>query len=239
MSDVPEPVKPGKVIRAISHLWLVPKREYLRRFRIGRTVHENVAGLMLVVLPEVFNPVVFRTGKYFAEQLHEMTLPNAGITQGGRAIDLGCGSGILAVTAAKLGYHVDAVDLNDEAVKCTGLNASRSDVADRIAVMHGDLFEPVANSRYDLVLFSPPSFRGEPTSKFDLCWRAADIFERFSAELPNRLNAGGQALVLQTSDGDEKGLLQAMSSSGLRIDIAARKHFGVEILTIYRLTQTV
>lgn len=58
---------------------------------------------------------------------------------GERIIDYGCGSGILAIAAAKLGAsHVDAVDNDAQAITATAMNAKQNDVAD---VVHGYLPE--------------------------------------------------------------------------------------------------
>jgi methylase of polypeptide subunit release factors len=222
------------LVNFLSLLWLIPKREYLRRFRFGRTVLEKVAGNDVVVLPDVFNPVIFRTGKYFAEVLRDVPLQ---LADGGTpcALDLGSGTGVLGLVMARRGFVVDAVDINPEAARCIRLNVLLNQLDGTINVHFGDLFEPVAGRRYDLITFSPPSFRGEPTSKFDLSWRSRDVFERFATALPAALKSGGIAYVLQTSHGDEPGLVRALLASGLEVDILSRKHFGVEIFTIYRL----
>ena len=235
MSELPQLVKPNPMVRAACLLWMLPKRALLRRFRVGRTVVERVSGLDLVILPDVFNPVVFRTGRFFAESLEALLPADRDAEVERTALDLGTGSGIGAITAAKLGYSVDAVDLNDEAVRCARDNAERNNVGASTRVFHGDLFAPLLRKTYDLILFNPPSFRGKPASKFELCWQAEDVFERFAAELPGWLAEDGQALVIQTSDGDEEGLIAALAETGLSVSIAKRRHFGVEILTIYRL----
>jgi methylase of polypeptide subunit release factors len=212
----------------------LPKREYLRRYRLGRTVRERVAGIDLVVLPEVFNPVMFRTGKYFAELLQRAELP--GVVDLGAAplaLDVGTGSGVLALAAARRGYIVDAVDLNPEAVTCARANVDNNGLGLSVTVHHGDLFAPVAGKQYDLITFSPPSFRGKPASNFELCWRSTDIFERFADELPVVLKRDGLAMVLQTSHGDEIGLVNALLNTGLDVEVLHRKHFGVEILSVY------
>jgi ribosomal protein L11 methyltransferase len=67
---------------------------------------------------------------------------------GERVLDYGCGSGILAIAAAKLGAsHVDAVDSDPEAVQSTAANAA----ANRVAV-HACAPEGLAPARYDLVV---------------------------------------------------------------------------------------
>jgi hypothetical protein len=54
--------------------------------------------------------------------------------------------------------------------------------------------------------------------------------------LSDVLKADGIALVLLTSHGDEGGMLDGLEAAGLNVQIARRKHFGVEIMTIYRVT---
>ena len=62
--------------------------------------------------------------------LLERALEGAGLP---RALDVGCGSGILAIAAARLGVsHVDAIDIDPDAVLATEENARRNGVADRV-----------------------------------------------------------------------------------------------------------
>lgn len=68
------------------------------------------------------------------EALEDLVFP------GIRVADLGCGSGILAIAAAKLGAaHVLALDIDGEAIKATRGNAAANDVADRIDIRQGSL----------------------------------------------------------------------------------------------------
>ncbi len=148
---------------------------------------------------------------------------------------MGTGSGIGAVFAARRGFRVVGVDLNPEAVRCARINALLNGLEDRIEIREGDLFGPVAGERFDLVLFNPPFFRGQPRGLFDLAWRGVDVLERFAAGLPDCLAPGGQALVLLSTDGDADGMLRALEAAGLTVGIAARRHFGNEIMTIYSI----
>ena len=76
-----------------------------------------------------------------------------------RILDIGTGSGNLAVAVAKQhrGARVTAVDLSPEALLTAERNAVRHGVADRIRFVQGDLFEPIpAGERFDFVLSNPP-----------------------------------------------------------------------------------
>ncbi|MEG6520768.1 50S ribosomal protein L11 methyltransferase [Desulfotomaculum sp. 1211_IL3151] len=76
-----------------------------------------------------------------------------GIVQGGEtAADVGTGTGILAITAAKLGAaKVLAVDLDEVAVKVARENIERNKVADTVEVFHGNLLDKI-NSKVDIVI---------------------------------------------------------------------------------------
>jgi release factor glutamine methyltransferase len=209
------------------------QRPFLRR-RLGRVVVEHVDGVPLVVLPQVFNPVVFRTGAMLGR-----TVASSPLTEprpGSRVLDLGSGSGVGAVFAARRGHQVVAVDLNPEAVRCVRINALLNSLEERIEARQGDLFAPVAGEAFDLVLFNPPFFRGDPRDPLDAAWRGTDVLERFAAGLPAALapgTPGGIALLLLSSHGDCEALLAALRGQGMAIETAARRDFGSEVLTAY------
>ena len=78
-------------------------------------------------------PVVIDPGRAFGTGAHATTrlcvelMAEAG---GGSLVDLGCGSGVLAIAAAKLGFDpVTALDVDPAAVEATVANASRNGVA--------------------------------------------------------------------------------------------------------------
>ena len=99
---------------------------------------------------------------------------------GGSALDMGTGSGVGAIFAARRGYRVVAVDINPQAVRCARINTLLNRLEERIEVRRGDLFEPVRGERFDLVLFNPPFFVGEPRSDLDRAWRGREVLERFA-----------------------------------------------------------
>lgn len=75
-----------------------------------------------------------------------------------RALDVGTGSGILAITLAceRHDLLVDAVDLSEDALSVARHNAERLGVSDRVRFLHGSLLEPVRGERYSVILSNPP-----------------------------------------------------------------------------------
>jgi release factor glutamine methyltransferase len=76
-----------------------------------------------------------------------------------RVLDIGTGSGNLAVAVAKHhpGARVTAVDLSPKALAVAERNAVKHGVAERMHFLGGDLFAPVpAGERFDFILSNPP-----------------------------------------------------------------------------------
>jgi release factor glutamine methyltransferase len=193
-------------------------------------VLERVAGVPILVLPQVFNPKLLRTGEFLARTLDTRTIP-----PGAAVLDLGTGSGIGAIFAVRWAGRVVAVDINPEAVRCARINALLHHLDDRIAVRQGDLFAPVAGERFDVVLFNPPYYRGAPRDALDHAWRSPDVIERFATGLRDHLTPGGSALVVLSTDGEAATFLRACAAAGFGANVVRRRDFSNEIITVYRL----
>ncbi len=204
--------------------------------RYGRLVLEQIDGVPLILLPEVFNPVLFRTGEFLVRALERAPHPEMRRDRVPLALDLGCGSGVGAVFAARRGMQVIASDLNPEAVRNTRLNALLNHFEDKIDVRLGDLFESVREIHFELVLFNPPFYRGRTQSRLDMAWRGDGIFERFAAELKDHLTPSGRALIVLSTDGDTESLLEALRLQHYTITPTHRHDYGNEVITVYQIT---
>jgi SAM-dependent methyltransferase len=219
----------GSLRRGFWRWWLRLRHQTLGR-RYRRLVLERVDGVPLLVLPEVFNPVLFRTGAFLARCVRP---PAPAAADEPRALDLGTGSGIGAIFAARLGYRVVGVDLNSAAVRCARLNVMLNQLEARVEIRSGDLFAPVAGERFDLVLFNPPFFRGTPADRLDLAWRATDVLERFAGGLSGAISPTGEALIVLSTDGEWRAMLAALEANGFATRPVATRDFGNEIVTVY------
>jgi ribosomal protein L3 glutamine methyltransferase len=75
-----------------------------------------------------------------------------------RAVDVGTGSGCLAIALAHHhpGVRVDALDVSSAALALARRNVARHDLGDRVEVIESDLLAAVQGRRYDLILSNPP-----------------------------------------------------------------------------------
>lgn len=224
-----------------SPLWLWLRRAYWRnwlrlkyvlfqqKWREATTL-EQVDPFQFVILPSVMNPVTFLTGKWFAEQLAADL-----IAPGSKVLDMGCGSGIVGIFATQWAEQVVSVDINPAAVRCARINSLLNQCEERVTLLHSDLFDALDGAKFDVVLFNPPFFRGEPKAGFDQAWRSNDVVERFADQLRDHLTTEGYGLLLLSTNGDKAGFLRALDLSEFTLTIVVEQPMAGELLTIYKM----
>lgn len=119
------------------------------RLLIRAPFHEAVSagGMEVVVMPRMS----FGTGHHATTWLMSRAVLDLGVA-GRRGLDMGSGTGVLAIVAAKCGAaHVDAVDIDDWADANCRENVAANGVADRVSPMLGDV-RRIAGRRYDFIL---------------------------------------------------------------------------------------
>lgn len=193
---------------------------------------ERWRDLHLVVVPTVSNPRLLRTGVFFAEFIDSLSIGTET-----RVLDLGTGSGICALVAARRGARVTAIDINPAAVRCLEANALMNELQNNVEARHGDLYTPVQGQRFDLVFFNPPFLLGQPRDPRDAAWRGAGVAEAFAAGLKEHLQPNGVALLLLSSWGDACPLfVDELARSGFTQSVVARRYHINETVTILKVT---
>jgi len=138
----------------------------------------------------------------------------------GRVLDLCTGSGCLAILAA-LAYPdatVDAVDLSGDALKVAQVNVADYGLGSQVRLLQGDLFAPLGDARYDLIICNPPYVSDEIIARYPVehGWEphiahaggpdGLAIVRRILAEAGSHLLPGGELVM-------EVGLGQAPIAS--------------------------
>ena len=110
-----------------------------------------------------------------------------------RAIDVGTGSGVLALQMAKAGFqHVLATDINPNAIESVARQMQRLKVPPPIELQHADLLG-ADRGPLDLIVSNPPWMKGEVGRTLDLAMYFQEgFFERFYEQSLQRLAPGGR-----------------------------------------------
>lgn len=177
--------------------------------------------MRLVPVPGVFKP--HSDSLMLAEQVRREPLVR------GDVLDLCTGSGVLAVTAALCGAaSVTAVDVSRRSLLAVALSAITNGV--HVETVRGNLFEPLAGRRFDLIVSNPPYLPSEtdllPSSGPSRAWEGGTngrlFIDRICAEVGDHLRPGGAMLLLHSSLCSEQATVAALQSQGCDVHVVWR-----------------
>ncbi|MFC9241820.1 HemK2/MTQ2 family protein methyltransferase [Streptomyces decoyicus] len=175
-------------------------------------------------------PLVRLPGVYLPQhdtRLLLRALYREGVGAGTELLDLGSGSGVLAVGAARLGALVTAVDISWQAVLSTRINAWLS--RQRVTVRRCDLTAAVRGRSFDVLVSNPPyvpspgnlPHRG-PARAWDAGRDGRLLVDRICDAAPRALRPGGVLLMVHSGLCGTKDTLERLTSAGLRATVSDR-----------------
>lgn len=155
----------------------------------------------------------------------------------GRALDIGTGSGIIAVYLAKRGCEVVATDINPHALSLASANARQNGV--ELETVRADVFEGICGT-FDVIVFNPPYLPTAPSDVTGDRWLDASVnggpdgllfIRRFLLGLAGHLEKDGSAYLLTSSlSGPEPA-----PPEGLRARVVASARLEFELLRVFEI----
>jgi release factor glutamine methyltransferase len=144
----------------------------------------------------------------------------------GDVLDVCTGSGVLAISAARAGTSVTAVDISRRAVLATRANARLNNV--HMEVLRGDLYTAVAGRQFDVILSNPPYIPAPPGARRQVgshAWDAGTdgrmVLDPLCRGAAHHLKPGGEALIVHSSLASVERTLELLSDMGLEAGVAA------------------
>lgn len=169
---------------------------------------------------------------------------NLDINSDDRVLEIGTGSGIVAMYASKLAKEVVATDINFNAIELAEKNFLANDI-NNIQLLFGDLFEPIKaepedKQKFDVILFNTPYL---PTDEceileynlnyaFDGGLDGRKIIDPFLEQVKDYLNEGGRVQIIQSSLSNIEQTLLKLEELGFLPEITAREKFFFEEIVL-------
>jgi len=179
------------------------------------------------------HPKIFKSGKIFSDYLMTLDLRDK------KVLDMGTGSGILALIAAAQGAEVTATDLNPTAVQCASENVRRNGFDSQIEVLEGDLFAPITERDYDVILFNPPYLDKRFNRGYDLALyggKELSLVRKFASQASSYLNPNGYLLLITSTDSPIGIFLRIFEECNYQLSLLYTKKTFFEEFSIYRCT---
>jgi release factor glutamine methyltransferase len=143
-----------------------------------------------------------RPSEYTATLIHALRARPA-LAHGAVALEIGSGCGVVLATIGAIGAaSLCGVDIESSAVASGAVLLHTMGYRDKVEMIHGDMWRPVAGRRFDLIVANLPQFPMEPLSFGGRLpsWSAggADgrrLVDRFLTGLADHLDVGGCAMM--------------------------------------------
>ena len=166
---------------------------------------------------------------------------NLNIHNGDNVLEIGTGTGIIAILAARKAARVVAVDINLCAVTCAKENAKSNQIKN-IDIFESDLFSNV-NGKFDVIIFNTPYVPTEEDEICDECSKAWDggadgreVIDRFICESLNFIEKKGKILILESSVSSYEKTIKFFESSGLLAKVIAHKKESFETIVLIEVS---
>ena len=164
---------------------------------------------------------------------------NLEIKKGQSVLEIGTGSGIVAMYASRLTDDITVTDINFDACELARKNFAENGI-ENIEILWGNLFEVVENRKFDVILFNTPYLPTEDDEvldntinyAFDGGLNGRKVIDLFLNEVGNHLNDGGIVQMIQSSLSGNDETLAKLDELGFIAEIAASEHFFFEDITL-------
>jgi len=164
---------------------------------------------------------------------------NLEIKKGQSVLEIGTGSGIVAMYASRLTDDITVTDINFDACELARKNFTENRI-ENIEILWGNLFEVVENRKFDVILFNTPYLPTEDDEvldntinyAFDGGLNGRKVIDLFLNEVRNHLNDGGIVQMIQSSLSGNDETLARLDEMGFIAEIAASEHFFFEDITL-------
>jgi release factor glutamine methyltransferase len=198
--------------------------------KLSRTQEYAYKGIRLSIPPGIFHPHYFYSTHFLLEYLLKEELHSKTF------LELGCGSGLISIAAAKKGAQVTATDINPAAVKTLRENSKKNGVS--ITVKSSDLFVNIPVQTFDLIAINPPYYKGKVRGEKDLAWYCGEDHEFFSGlfqDIKSYMHPSTRCLLVLSDDCDINTIRAIAAKNSVTLRETASKRFLLSTERIFTI----
>jgi release factor glutamine methyltransferase len=187
-------------------------------------------GLRLEIPPQVFHPGFFFSTKLLLRSIYNLPLQHKTL------LELGAGSGLIAMQTERRGAIATASDINPVAIEYLKKNRQRNNAS--IRVIHSDLFDSIPLEAFDIIAINPPYYKKDPHTPEDYAWfcgKKGEYFERLFSSLGNYMHNESQVLMI-LCDGCDFDMISSMAAGkGFRLNCLRESRNFIEKNFIFKI----
>jgi release factor glutamine methyltransferase len=202
--------------------------KYLSKIRVYR--YKN---LHLQIAPQVFHPGFFFSTQLLLQYTSKLPLDKKYF------LELGCGSGLIAMIAATKEANVTATDINPVAVEFLKKNCLHNNL--QMKIFQSDLFDDIPEKQFDIIAINPPFYKKEPVTMQEHAWYCGEhgtYFERLFEGLHKYIHADTEILMVLFDGCDMQMIHGFAATNNFVLNCVLSKQNILEKNSIYKIEKT-
>ncbi len=188
--------------------------------------------IILSIPQQVFHPGFFFSTKLLLKYIGQFQLQHKSF------LELGAGSGLISIYAAREGASVMATDINPVAIEFLGINRHVNDV--EMQVIYSDLFDDIPAQTFDVIAINPPYYKKQPKSDAEYAWccgENCEYFLKLFRQLGSYMRNTTSALMI-LCDGCDLELIHSIANrNGFSLDSVFSKKNLLENNFIFKINR--
>ena len=186
--------------------------------------------ICIKIHPDVFPPQMTFSTKILLDFINKLELKNKTF------LELGCGSGIISLLAAKKKAFSVASDINQTALRYLDANALKNNL--KVQIVYSDLFDEIENGAFDYIVINPPYYPKKPKNIKEQAWFCGEnfeYFERLFSQLQAFLSDETSCYMILSQDCDLEKIKAIALKNAIAFEIVLEKKALVENNSIFRI----
>lgn len=168
---------------------------------------------------------------------------NLQINKNNTVLEIGTGSGLVALYAREKSDKITVSDINFNALEIAEENFKNNGIDD-IELVFGNLYEPFKNRKFDVILFNTPYLPTEDEDiinddlnyAFDGGVDGRKVIDPFLCGLKKHLNEHGKVQMIQSSLSNIEKTFEILENEGFICEITKKQHFFFEDVVLITAT---
>ena len=183
-----------------------------------------------MIPPAVFHPGFFFSTRLLLRYIAKLPLQDRSF------LELGAGSGLIAMYAAREGAQVSASDINQVAVHSLEMNSRSNRIS--LTVIHSDLFTSIPWQQFDIIAINPPYYKKQPQTPAEYAWycgEQGEYFQQLFSSLRSYIHAQSMVLMVLSDGCDMEMIGELALSNGFKLNCVFEKRNWIEVDFIFRV----